>query len=169
MLAKRPFLKHKLSLYFDENIPDRVAEHFRMTPAWSKKVKVVTARGLGASGRSDKFHYNYCQRHKYALVTLDLDFDNDSHYPFTFGKMPGIIMVKASSDNVARIIDILSRTLDWLTRLPLPKAFLAESKLVAGRDGVMMRGRDFATKEIKSFHVVAGVTRTIEIRDFFGF
>jgi predicted nuclease of predicted toxin-antitoxin system len=169
MLAKRPFLKHKLLLYFDENIPDRVAGHFRIAPAWSKKVKIITARELGTDGQSDKFHYNYCLRHKYTLVTLDLDFNNDKYYPFTSGKMPGIIMVKASSADAARIIDIVSRTLDWLTRLPLPRAFLAESKVIAGRDGATMRGRDFATKEIKSFHVVAGVTRLIEIREFFSF
>jgi len=83
-----------------------------MTPAWSTKVKIIAARELGMNGRSDKFHYNYCQRHRYTLVALDLDFDNDIYYPFTFGKMPGNIMVKASSAIVARIIDILSRTLD---------------------------------------------------------
>jgi predicted nuclease of predicted toxin-antitoxin system len=169
MLQKRPFLKHKLLLYFDENILDRVATHFKFAPAWSMKVKIITARELGTEGQSDKFHYNYCRRYNYTLVTLDLDFNNDNYYPFTSGKMPGIIMVKASSADAARIIDILSRTLDWLTRLPLPRAFLAESKLVAGRDGATMRGRDFATKEIKSFHVVAGVTQIMEIGKFFSF
>ena len=169
MLEKRPFLKHKIALYFDENIPDRVTRHFKIAPAWSRKVKVITAKDLGTVGRSDIFHYNYCLRYKYTLVTLDIDFNNDNRFPFTFGKMPGIIMIKASSADAVRIIDILSRTLDWLTRLPLPRAFLAESKLVAGRDGATMRGRDFVTKEIKAFHVVAGVTRTVEIREFFSF
>jgi hypothetical protein len=169
MLAKRPFLKHKILLYFDENIPDRVTRHFRVAPAWNRKVKIITARESRTGGQSDAFHYNYCLRRGHTLVTLDLDFNNDSYYPFTSGKMAGIIMIKASSADASRIIDILGRTLDWLTRLPLPRAFLAESKLVAGRDGATMRGRDFVTKEIKTIHVVAGMTRTVEIREFFSF
>jgi predicted nuclease of predicted toxin-antitoxin system len=96
MRSKRPFLKHKLSLYFDENIPDRVVRYFRSGPSWRKKVKITSARELGLGGRSDRFHYDCCQRHKHTLVTLDLDFDNDKIFPFTFGRMPGIIMIKAS-------------------------------------------------------------------------
>jgi len=169
MLAKRPFLKQKVSLFFDENIPDRVVGHFRLAPAWGKKIKIATAKELGLNGRSDRFHYDYCQKHKHTLVTLDLDFDNDKEYPFRNGKMAGIIMIKASSADVARIVDILSRALTFITWLPLPRAFLAETKFVAGRDGVTMRGRDADTNEIKSIYVVAGVTSTKEIRDFFSF
>jgi len=169
MFRKRPFLKQKVSLYFDENIPDRVVSHFRLAAAWSKKIKIATAKELGLNGRSDRFHYDYCQKHQHTLVSLDLDFDDDEKYPFRNGKMSGIIMIKASSADIARIIDILSRALTFITWLPLPRAFLAETKFVAGRDGVTMRGRDADTHEIKSIHVVAGVTSTKEIRDFFSF
>jgi hypothetical protein len=96
-----------------------------------------SARELGLGGRSDRFQYEYCLRYNYALETLDLDidFDNDKVYPFTFGRMPGIIMIKASSDDVSRIIDILSRALSFVTYLPLPRVFLAETKFVAGATG----------------------------------
>jgi predicted nuclease of predicted toxin-antitoxin system len=169
MRSKRPFLKHKFSLYFDENIPDRVVRYFRSGPSWWKKVKITSARELGLGGRSDSFHYDYCQRHKHTLVTRDLDFDNDKIFPFTFGRMPGIIMIKASSDDVARIIDILGRALTFVTWLPLPRAFLAETNLWPAVDGVTMRGPDSETHEIKSLHAIAGVTLTREIREFFSF
>ncbi len=78
-------------------------------------------------------------------------------------------IAKNPKDFTWRLAIDVNRTLDWLTRLPLPRAFLAESKVVAGKDGATMRGRDLATKEIKSFHIVAGVTRIMEIREFFSF
>jgi len=46
---------------------------------------------------------------------------------------------------------------------------LIETKFVAGRDNVQMRGRNSATKEIKSLQVKAGVTTIREIREFFDF
>jgi hypothetical protein len=104
----------------------------------AERIKITSARELGLDRKSDKFQYEYCLSYKYTLVTLDLDFDNDKEYPFTFGRMPGIIMIKASSDDAARIIDILSRPLRFVTWLPLPRAFLAETKFVAGRDEVTM-------------------------------
>jgi predicted nuclease of predicted toxin-antitoxin system len=169
MSNKRPFLKQKLSLYFDENITDPVVNYFQSAPAWKKKVRVTSARALRMDGRPDRFQYDFCKNNNYTLITLDLDFDDDKRYPFTFGKMTGIIMIKASSADVARIVDILGRALIFVTGLPLPRAFLTETKFVAGRDGVMMRGRDASTKEIKTLHVVAGATLKREIREFFSF
>jgi len=102
-------------------------------------------------------------------VTLDLGFNSDKQYPFSHGEMAGIIMIRSSSSEVNHIIDVLSRLLDFLLRLPFPRAFLLESKFVATRDGVVMRGRDASTGEIKSLQVTAGLTTTREIREFFSY
>jgi len=83
--------------------------------------------------------------------------------------MPGIIIVRASSSEIGRIVDMLSRMLEFLILLPFPKAFLLETKLIVGRDGVTMRGRDATTKEIKTLRVTAGATTTREIRHFFSY
>jgi predicted nuclease of predicted toxin-antitoxin system len=160
------YLKQKPRLYFDANFPPEVIEHFR-SPFWKKRLWLTSAREQGQLGQSDWFHYMYCQRHRYTLVSLDADFNNDRRYPFTHGKMPGIIIVQASSSEVQGTVDGLARLLDFVTKLPLPKSFLGETKCIVARDGVIMRGRDSVTRELKSLHVRAGVTTTRQVRAFF--
>jgi predicted nuclease of predicted toxin-antitoxin system len=160
------FLKQKPRLYFDENFPPEVIEHFRSS-FWKKRLWVTSAREQGKLGQSDRFHYTHCQRHRYTLVTLDADFNNDRRYPFRHGNMPGIIMIRASSAEVQQTANALARLLDFVTKLPFPKAFLGETKFIVGQDGVIMRGRDSATRELKSIHVRARVTTISHVRAFF--
>ena len=141
--------------------------HFAESAYWKKKVKVTSALKWGTLGQPDSFHYKFCKKHSFTLVTLDRDFDNDQDYPFTAGQMPGIIMLRANSCDVRQIQDILTRVLRFLTWIPFPRSFLTETKFVAGRDNVLMRGRDARTKEIKALQVKAGATTMREIRAFF--
>jgi hypothetical protein len=79
------------------------------------------------------------------------------------------IMIRASSAEVLRIVDVLSRLLEFVLALPFPKAFLMETKFLATRDSVIMRGRDTRTKEIKTLYVTAGKTSSQKIRKFFSY
>jgi predicted nuclease of predicted toxin-antitoxin system len=160
------FLKQKPRLYFDENFPPEIIEHFR-SPFWKKRLWITSAREQRRLGQSDWFHYVYCQRHRYTLVSLDADFNDDRRYPFTHGKMAGIIIMRASSSEVQQTANALARLLDFVTKLPLAKSFLAETKFIVARDGVIMRGRDSVTRELKSLHVRAGVTTIRQVRAFF--
>ena len=81
--------------------------------------------------------------------------------------MHGIIMIRASSAEVLRVANVLATLLAFLIRLPFPKGFLAETKFIVAQGGVTMRGRDSATRQIKSLRVLAGVTTTREVRAFF--
>jgi len=168
-VMKRPYLKQKPRLYFDENFPERVISHFSTHRYWKKKIKAISSITEGNSGRSDRFHYLYSQRHGYTLVTLDYDFNNDCLFPFTNGHMPGIIIVCASSSNVRQIIDVPARLLAFLLMLPLPNAFLTETKFIGTRHGATIRGRDASTREIKCLRVRAGQTTTRDVRQFFSF
>jgi Domain of unknown function (DUF5615) len=169
MPRRRPFLKHKLRLYFDENCPEAVIDHFLRNRRWKKRVSVTSATMRNNIGRDDHFHFTYCLRNGYALVTLDRGFVNDTAHPFQNGSMRGIIVIRASSADIRQIVDILSGLLSLLTSLPLPKVFASEAKFVAGRDTVLMRGRDLETKEIKEMQVVVGRTEIGEILAFFSF
>src|SRR5271169_5748017 len=77
---RRVFVKQKPRLYFDENFPAEVTLHFR-SPYWKRRVWVTGASNEEHQGQSDRFHYTHCQKHRYTLVTLDDDFNNDSRYP----------------------------------------------------------------------------------------
>jgi hypothetical protein len=77
---KVPYAKQKITLYFDENMPAVVVEHFRTSSYWRKKVKVVSAGEEANSGRSDEFQFRYCSRKGYVLVSLDGDFNDDQRY-----------------------------------------------------------------------------------------
>jgi predicted nuclease of predicted toxin-antitoxin system len=169
MPVPRTFLKQKILLYFDENFPDAVVSHFANSSNWQKKIKVTNAAECGTLGQEDKFHYSFCQKKRFTLVTLDRDFENDQLYPFTSGMMPGIIIIRANSSETARIIDIFSRVLAFLTWIPFPKSFLLETKIIAGRDSVLMRARNANTKEIRSLYIIPGVTLENNVRHYFGF
>jgi predicted nuclease of predicted toxin-antitoxin system len=166
---KRPFFKQKVALYFDENIPPEVISFFGTDRYWQKKVKVTSAQEAGNAGHDDSSHYSYCWNRRYTLVTLDRDFDDDQRFPFRNRENAGIIMLKASSADVKSIVDILSRVLEFVVSLPFPKGFLTETKFTAGKDSVVIRGRDASTKEIKTMYVTPGVTKMGEIREFFSY
>jgi predicted nuclease of predicted toxin-antitoxin system len=108
---KLPFTKQKLFLYFDENCPALAIDHFKRSSYWKKKIKALSAIELGNKGRNDKFHFDYCNRNGYILVSLDNDFADDTRYPFSFGKMAGVIIVKASKGDLRRFMVVLSRLL----------------------------------------------------------
>jgi predicted nuclease of predicted toxin-antitoxin system len=160
--------KQKPRLYFDENFPPDVIEHFR-SPYWKKRVWTTSAHEERRLGQADRFHYTHCLRHQYTLVTLDADFNDDRRYPFVHGKMPGIIIVRASSAEVQRAANMLAILLDFVMKLPFPNEFLAETKFIVAQDGAIIRGRDSATREIKSLRVLPRVTTTWQVRAFFNY
>jgi predicted nuclease of predicted toxin-antitoxin system len=167
---RRPYLKQKPILYFDENVPASIVDYFRKGSAWKKKLKVLSAVELGNQGRSDESHFQYCSRHGYTLVSFDTDFNDDSAYPFSNGKMHGVIMVKGSKSNSGRSpIGVLSALFDFILATPFPKSFLLESKFVTSGEGCIMRGRDAKTKEVKSLQIEAGRTRMSDVRSHFSY
>jgi predicted nuclease of predicted toxin-antitoxin system len=166
---RRPFLKQKPVLYFDENVPAAVIDHFRKGSRWKKKIKCLSAVELGNRGRSDGFHFQYCSRQGYTLVSHDTDFNDEDKYPFANGSMHGVVMVKETKNNVRRSIGVLSNLLDFILVTPFPKSFMLESKFVISGEGCVMRGRDAKTKEVKSLQIEAGKTRLMEVRRHFSY
>jgi hypothetical protein len=155
---RRPYLKQKPILYFDENVPAPFVSHFRKGTWWKKKIKVLGAVDLGNQGRSDDFHFQYCSRLGYTLVSFDTDFNDDTAYPFSNGHMHGVIMLKGAKNNSDRKSDF-SALLSFVLDTPFPKSFLLESKFIISNEGCVMRGRDVKTKQIKSLHIASGKTR----------
>ncbi|MGJ5121005.1 DUF5615 family PIN-like protein [Bradyrhizobium oligotrophicum] len=164
---RRPYLKQKPLLYFDENIPASIIDNFRKRSWWKKKVKVLSAVELGNQGRSDDFHFQYCSRLGYTLVSFDTDFNDDAAYPFSNGRMYGVIMLKGSKKNSNRSKSDLASLLDFVLATPFPKSFLQESKFVISGEGCVMRGRDVKTKEIKSMQIESRKTRLGEVWKYF--
>lgn len=169
MQSGRPYLRQKPHLYFDENCPEDVIRHFRRASYWKNKVKTTSAFLEGNVKRSDLFHYRFCQRHRLTLVTLDGDFADDRRYPFTHGKMAGMIIVRASSSNPPTIVGLLAMLLGFVVLFPFPRGLLLETKLIATQQGVTMRGRNAATHEIKTMRIVPRQTTTQDVRLFFGY
>jgi predicted nuclease of predicted toxin-antitoxin system len=163
------YLKQKPILYFDENVPASIVNHFRKSSGWKKKIKVLSALELGNQGQSDESHFRYCSRKGYTLVSFDTDFNDDTAYPFSNGKMHGVIMVKETKNNANRSIAILSALLDFVLVTPFPKSFLLESKFIMSGEGCVIRGRDAETKEVKSLHIEAGKTRMSDVRSHFSY
>jgi predicted nuclease of predicted toxin-antitoxin system len=166
MRVRRPYRKHKPRLYFDENFPAEVPEHFRSS-YWRKKVYVTSAAEEGLCGKSDVAHYQFCKQHDYTLVTLDFDFNNDRLYPFSPGSMAGVIIVRGSTSEVT-IANSLVGLLQFLFQLPFPRTFLSDTKFLVAHDAVTMRGRHAQTREIKTLRVT-GTTTIWDVRQFFGY
>jgi predicted nuclease of predicted toxin-antitoxin system len=166
---RQPFLKEKPALYFDENCPAPAIEHFRTGSRWKKKIKVLSAIDLGNKGKSDEFHFSYCKRHGYTLVSFDEDFIDDRAYPFSNGNMHGIVIIKETKGNTSRAERVLSNLLEFVLTTPFPKGLLRETKFIASGEGCVMRGRDAETKEVKSLHIVAGQTRLSDVRRHFSY
>jgi predicted nuclease of predicted toxin-antitoxin system len=75
-------------ILLDENIPTKVL--------WwliSEGYVVHTVREIGLMGRSDRFLYDFAERHEYLLISLDLDFADPIQFPPTFPRIvlrPGV-------------------------------------------------------------------------------
>ena len=57
----RTYLKQKLRLYADENVPAELVEFIREHSFWKGKVSITTAAECGNSGRDDGHHLAYCR------------------------------------------------------------------------------------------------------------
>lgn len=166
---RRPFLKQKPVLYFDENFPDLVLRHLRKGSRWKKKIKVLSAIDQGNKGKADEFHSAYCTRNGYTLVTFDTDFNDDTAFPFANGTMPGIVIVKEARGDTQTIVRLLTNLLEFVLTTPFPKSFLTESKFTVSGEGCVMRGKDTRTKQIKSIQIIAGKTTVGEVREYFSY
>jgi predicted nuclease of predicted toxin-antitoxin system len=89
-------MKQKLRLYFDENFPLEIVELLNTAGYWQKRCKVYSAKSEGNENRDDMYHYQFCKKHGFVLVTLDKDFMNDRQYPIT--SSIGIIRVVARNN-----------------------------------------------------------------------
>ncbi len=140
---KRPFFKQRPTLYFDENFPVSVIEEITNSSYWKKKYKILNATKLGNKGKPDEFHY------------------------FPFGKMPGIIIVRAGKNENKKIKTILNSFLEFINLIPLPKNFLGDSKFIISSGGCVMWGRDASTRETKKYYITAGKTTIGDVRKHF--
>lgn len=150
-----PCAKQKLRLYADENFPVEVVAAIRSDPAWRRRVTIETALEVGNTGRDDRFHFDYCRQKRLVLVTLDDDFMDDRAFPFGDGQ-PGIIVIVSRS-----AVDIranMEAVLDFVTGMPFPPDFIGDSKLQVSNEGVVMRGRDAETRQIKTMTLAQGTT-----------
>ena len=102
-------------------------------------------------------------------MTLDDDFADDRRCPFTHGMIAGIIIVRASSSAPPAIVGLLAMLLDFVIIFPFPRGLLLDTKFIATQQGVTMRGRNAATKEIKTMRITPRRTTIHEIRLFFGY
>jgi predicted nuclease of predicted toxin-antitoxin system len=89
---------------------------------------------FGNQNKDDPFQFDFCKSSGFAFVTLDTDLMNDSRYPF--GRIPGIITIKAKGNSLAKIRSGLRVFIDFILQLPLPKSFLAESRFQASKKAV---------------------------------
>lgn len=149
---RQPYLKQKPILYFDENIPASFIDHFSKSSWWKKKIKVLSAVDEGNQGQSDDFHFQYCSKSGYTLVSFDTDFNDDAAFPFSNGQLHGVIVLKGAKNNSDRKTEF-ARLLGFVLATPFPKDFLRESKFLISNEGCVMRGRDIKTKQIKSLHI----------------
>jgi predicted nuclease of predicted toxin-antitoxin system len=168
MKRKVPFSKQKVTLYFDENMPATVLQHFRTNSYWRKKVRVLSAAEEDNGGRSDEFQFNYCSRKGYILVSLDDDFSDDKRYPFSNGKLHGLIIVKASRQQIQRIVNSLAALLNFVLRFPLPRDLFSETKFVCSEEGAVMRGRIIGTKRVSNLYITRGTTQRA-VREHFNY
>jgi len=108
-IREKTFPKKKLRLYFDEDFPKEVESYFVNCPQLKKKLAATSARICGHLGRTDEFHYKFCQSRGYVLVTCDTDFNNDHVYPFTSDgrPIPGIIIIRPTQ--VLPVASVFSR------------------------------------------------------------
>lgn len=161
---KNTFVKQKISLYFDENFPKEIIKEIRQSKSWKKDCRIYSAFELGNSKKDDKYHFQYCKKNKFTLVTLDDDFMNDKKYPF--GKMSGIIRVVSKKNDLNTIRYCLTVIIDFLSGVPYPTTIIGDSKFQISSEGCIMRGRHPYTGEIKTVPLKYGDTIAKIAREF---
>ena len=154
--AQRPYLRHKIDLYFDENFPAGIIDELKKDTYWKRRCRVYSVYDFGNQNKDDAFQFDFCKSRGFTLVTLDPDFMNDTQYPF--GRIPGIITIRAKGNDAAKIKDCLDLLIDFVLHLPQPKNFLGDSKFQVSEKGCIIRGRDYLTGEIKTYTVIPGDT-----------
>lgn len=82
----------KIKLYADENIEDYIINYLK-----SRGINIVSAKGKGYSGRSDKFQFQQAYKLKRFLLTIDKDFLKHSKFPFK--QMRGLILLNIPDDS----------------------------------------------------------------------
>jgi predicted nuclease of predicted toxin-antitoxin system len=159
-----PFPKQKLRLYTDENFPLEVVQAIRSDSAWRRKLTVQTAADAGNLRRDDRFHFEYCRKNGLVLVTLDNDFMDDRAFPFG-DEEPGLIRIVSRSSD--QILAALEAILIFVTEMPFPSDFIADSKLQVSNEVAVMRGRDVETRQIKTLHLIPGKTSAEDVMTYF--
>lgn len=152
--SKSGYFKQKLALYFDENFPLEIVNDFKKDTFWQKKCRITSAFDKKARGKNDIFHFSYCKKYNFILVTLDEGFWNDTKYPFS--KIPGVIIVTAKRNEISKIKHSLETLLSFLTYFPLPKYFVGDSKFKVSSETCVMKGKDAQTGEIKIYTITPG-------------
>lgn len=148
---RRPYLKHKMRLFFDENIPVSLVNRLKTNNFWKEKCRLISSSDQNFEGRDDNFIFNYCKNNFHSIVTLDKGFMNDRKYPF--GKMPGIILVVAKKNEVNKIENVLTFLLQFLSTVYLPRIFLGDTKIQASENYALFKGKDYISGKIKSIKI----------------
>jgi len=145
---KFPFLKQKLFLYFDENFPKEIVESIMQDKYWKKICHTTSALREGNLGKDDSFHYFYCKKKRFTLITLDSDFMDDKEFPIS--NIFGIIRIDSPQSDINRIHYLLNTILSFLYSIPRPRGFVGDTKFEVSSRGCLVRGKDAVTREIKS-------------------
>jgi len=162
---KRVYTSQKLFFYFDENFPKKIISSLKLDKSFSKKFGIKSAMD-GNIGKDDSFHFQFCRKHNYMLVTLDDDFMNDNKYPFN--KIPGIIVISSLGNNTEKIKNSLRMVSYFLSFFPFPRIFAGDSKFQVSSTKCIMRGRDSKTGEIKTY-VINPKDTVYEVGKKFGY
>lgn len=154
MEKKSYYFKQKINLYFDENFPQEVVNQLKNDKWFGKKCKIFSVFDEQTRGREDKFHFDYCKKKGFTLVTLDAGFWNDSKYPF--GTIPGVIILTCDGKKLTEVKELIEVFVSFFSMFPYPKYFIGDSKFRVSEKGCLMKGRDSITRKIKSFLIQPG-------------
>ena len=157
-------VKQKIRLYFDENFPMGTVNYLKSDKNWKKKCKIISAHDEGNLGKKDGFHFNYCKKKDFVLVTLDSDFMDDTKFPIM--KIPGIIRIASNKQDQDDILNNLAILISFLSNIPFPRFFMGDTKFQVSKEGCIIRGRDSSTREIKSLPISKGTSAREVMKEF---
>lgn len=165
---KNPYFRQKPVLYFDENFPQTVVAALMENRQIKNCFKILSVYDFQHQNKDDDFQYEFWRQKRFVLVTLDKDFMNDEKYPIQ--KIAGIILIIARRGQTSTITRCLITFTNFLSVVPLPKAFMGDSKFQVSMEGCVMRGRDAKTREIKTITILPGdsLTKIANEFHFFG-
>ncbi len=152
---RRIYTGQKLFFYFDENFPKEIIDALKSNRSFSKKFGIKSATEIN-NGKDDLFHFQYCKKQGFMIVTLDKEFMNDRKYPFD--NIPGIVVLSFSKNSFGKIKEALSRVAYFLSFFPFPRIFAGDSKFQVSQNKCIMHGRDAKTREIKTYVINPGDT-----------